>query len=91
LIPTFAHEIGHHLFLPHTQPPASTASALRVHDVSDKGADPNARNAKGPMCLMSYHSQRHGFCGFCQLRLRGWNWNAVGGPLKPNAGDNKKT
>jgi hypothetical protein len=91
LIPTFAHEIGHHLFLPHTQPPAATASALEVHDRSDKGSDPGNDNAKGPMCLMSYHSQRHGFCGFCQLRLRGWDWNAAGGPLKPKASDNKKS
>jgi hypothetical protein len=90
LIPTFAHEIGHHLFLPHTNPPSDTASALQVHDAADKGRDP-AVKAVRPMCLMSYHSERHGFCGFCQLRLRGWNWNAAGGPLQPKAGDNTKT
>ncbi len=92
LIPTFAHEIGHHLFLPHTFPPATTASSKNIHDSADVAPNPNNAGKKGPMCLMSYHPQRHGFCGFCQARLRGWNWNVGGGKtLSPKAGDNKKT
>ncbi|MDP1651029.1 MAG: hypothetical protein Q8M01_22955 [Rubrivivax sp.] len=61
LVQTFAHEIGHHLFLPHTKPPHSDANALKVHDTLD------------PKCLMSYQPDRHGFCGQCLLRMRGWD------------------
>lgn len=60
-VATFAHEVGHHMFLPHTNPPAGDAASLRVHDGSD------------PRCLMSYKADRHDFCGLCLLRLRGWD------------------
>lgn len=76
---TFAHECGHHLFLPHTNPPNSGATELLVHDSAD------VNSAGKPICLMSYN-ERHGFCGFCQLRLRGWD----NSKLKPAAADNKK-
>ena len=74
LTPTFAHEVGHHLFLPHTKPPHSSNDALKAHDAVD------------PKCLMSYQADRHGFCGMCLLRLRGWSRAA----LKPDATQNKK-
>jgi len=61
LVSTFAHECGHHLFLPHPMPPHYLPIANNVHDMSDT------------KCLMSYDPNRHGFCGFCQLRLRGWD------------------
>jgi hypothetical protein len=73
---TFAHECGHHLFLPHPNPPSSAAAALKVHDQADT------------KCLMSYDPNRHGFCGFCQLRLRGWGWS--GFKLDPDGTLNKQ-
>jgi len=76
---TFAHECGHHLFLPHTNPPNTGAEELEVHDSAD------VNGAGKPICLMSYN-ERHGFCGFCQLRLRGWDSSQ----MKPAAADNKK-
>jgi hypothetical protein len=63
------------MFLPHPNPPSGTLTALAVHDSADKSMNANL-GAVGPQCLMSYHPQRHGFCGFCQLRLRGWDWNS---------------
>ncbi len=77
---TFAHECGHHLFLPHTNPPNAGATELLVHDSAD------VNGAGKPLCLMAYN-ERHGFCGFCQLRLRGWD----NSKLKPAAADNEKT
>jgi hypothetical protein len=65
------------MFLPHPNPPSGTLTALAVHDSADKAMNANLQPpAVGPQCLMSYHPQRHGFCGFCQLRLRGWDWNS---------------
>ncbi len=58
---TVAHEIGHQLFLPHTKMEASAKDDL-AHDVADYG------------CLMSYsYDVERKFCGYCLLRLRGWN------------------
>jgi len=58
-VDSFVHEIGHHLFLPHSQS-APGEQPLR-HDAADAG------------CIMSYNRPRPAFCGLCQLRLRGWN------------------
>lgn len=74
LVPTFAHEVGHHLFLPHTNPPARDAASLRVHDSLDL------------RCLMSYDRARHDFCGLCLLRLRGWD----GAKLDRDSTNNRK-
>jgi hypothetical protein len=79
LTPTFAHEIGHHLFLPHTKPPHSSANALKDHDAVD------------PKCLMSYQPDRHGFCGLCLMRLRGWQrGSGVTKALLADSTNNKK-
>ena len=77
-VDTFVHEIGHHLFLPHSQS-AGGEQPLR-HDSADAG------------CIMSYNRPRPAFCGLCQLRLRGWNAGSNDGSaiLKNVAAQNKK-
>jgi len=68
---TFVHEIGHHLFLPHTIAEGGPASR---HDAADGN------------CMMSYNRPRPAFCGLCQLRLRGWDADA----LDKTSANNKK-
>jgi hypothetical protein len=71
---TCSHEFGHHFFLPHT-PDAGEKKNYKAHDkaVTD--------------CLMSYNfGAPRKFCGFCQLRLRGWSKAA----LSPSGAKNKK-
>jgi hypothetical protein len=77
-VDTFVHEIGHHLFLPHSQN-AGGEQPLR-HDSADAG------------CIMSYNRPRPAFCGLCQLRLRGWDAGPNSGSaiLKNVAAQNKK-
>jgi hypothetical protein len=68
LVASFVHEIGHHLFLPHSPFPAASppgGSAQSRHDVVDNN------------CIMSYDPSRTEFCGLCQLRLRGWSATAL--------------
>jgi hypothetical protein len=60
----FSHEYGHHVFLPHARYPAG--------NVPD-GAQANRHDDTDDGCLMSYSGTRPGFCGLCQLRLRGWD------------------
>ncbi len=56
---TLAHEIGHLLFLDH---PCADGGDAKAHDPQDPG------------CLMSYNfSSARSLCGYCTLRLRGWN------------------
>jgi len=55
---TFVHEIGHHLFLPHTK---------------DEGGPEARHDDADGNCVMSYNRPRDAFCGVCQLRLRGWD------------------
>ncbi len=56
-----AHEIGHHLFLPHP-PDTAEKQDYKAHD-----QDINS-------CLMSYnYHTKMELCGFCQLRVRGWD------------------
>ncbi len=78
-----AHEIGHHLFLPHSpygnplpygNDPVEQAAEDRRHDHSDQ------------LCIMSYSEDDLHFCGLCVLRLRGWNAD----PLHSNGIQNKK-
>ncbi|BDC48758.1 hypothetical protein F183_A10740 [Bryobacterales bacterium F-183] len=73
-VDTFVHEIGHHMFLAHFGPSPSSFDK-RYHDASDTA------------CIMSYNRPRPQFCGFCVLRLRGWD----GDELKAAGGSNTKT
>ena len=77
-VDTFVHEIGHHLFMPHSQN-AGGEQPLR-HDSNDAG------------CIMSYNRPRPAFCGLCQLRLRGWDAGPNSGSaiLQNVAAQNKK-
>ncbi|MGH9591645.1 MAG: hypothetical protein ACRD5L_01035, partial [Bryobacteraceae bacterium] len=70
---TATHEYGHHFFLPHT-PDAGEKKNYKAHDSSIT------------TCIMSYNVPTE-FCGFCQLRLRGWSKDA----LKPKSDKNTKT
>jgi hypothetical protein len=61
---TSAHELGHILYLPHAPDsvPANGGPAPDMHDQDDH------------TCLMSYVSTaKLAWCGFCLLRLRGWD------------------
>lgn len=67
---TLAHEIGHHLFLPHSPygnplpyqgDPVEQNKEDRRHDHSDQ------------LCMMTYNRDDLHFCGLCVLRLRGWD------------------
>ncbi len=70
---TATHEFGHHFFLPHT-PDAGEEKNYKCHDTAVKN------------CIMSYNPPTE-FCGFCQLRLRGWSKDA----LKTSSSANSKT
>jgi hypothetical protein len=71
---TCSHEFGHHFFMPHT-PDAGEKKDYKAHDKAVKD------------CLMSYNfTAPRKFCGFCQLRLRGWSKAA----LSPSGAKNKK-
>ena len=61
---TFIHEAGHHLFLPHARYP--------LNDVPG-GALPDRHDDDDDKCTMSYNDPTRGFCGLCQLRMRGWS------------------
>jgi hypothetical protein len=70
---TATHEFGHHFFLPHP-PDAGEKKNYKAHDTSNT------------TCIMSYNVPTE-FCGFCQLRMRGWSKDA----LKPKPSANRKT
>jgi hypothetical protein len=76
---TFVHEVGHHLFLPHSKHHVGNASV-------PAGAQDDRHDDDDDMCLMSYSDNTVSFCGLCQLRLRGWDATK----LKKNDADNKK-
>jgi hypothetical protein len=65
---TAAHEIGHGMFLCHA-PGGIVANP-----------DPHAHDVNMGNCLMGYDEKATDFCGFCQLRLRGWDRSL----LRPN-------
>jgi hypothetical protein len=70
------HEIGHHYFLPH---PTDTA------EKQDYSAHDKIVPSK---CLMSYNfALPMVLCGFCELRLRGWDKSQ----LDPDGPKNKQT
>lgn len=61
---TTTHEIGHHLFMPHAVDgiPGGAGPAPTMHDKDDHH------------CTMTYnYSAERRWCGFCILRLRGWD------------------
>ena len=68
-VKTFCHEIGHHLCLPHhnfgTPGNLPDGAVAALHDADDT------------MCLMTYSTGTSVFCGFCQLRIRGWAARAL--------------
>lgn len=75
---TFIHEVGHLLFLAHApghftqpdnpRPPNHANNALpQPADVSYTSHDVN------DICLMSYSERKKTLCGFCLLKLAGWN------------------
>jgi hypothetical protein len=61
---TTTHEIGHHLFMPHA-----------VDGVAaDGGPAPDMHDKDDHNCTMSYNfAAERRWCGFCILRLRGWD------------------
>ena len=67
-VDTFVHEIGHHLFLPHSPFPAASPPG---------GAQADRHDSIDNQCIMSYDPGRKTFCGLCQLRLRGWSAKAL--------------
>ncbi|MDP2208156.1 MAG: hypothetical protein Q8K98_05190 [Bacteroidota bacterium] len=76
---TFVHEVGHHLFLPHSKHHIGNASV-------PAGSQDDRHDDDDDMCLMSYSNNTVAFCGLCQLRLRGWDATK----LKKNDADNTK-
>lgn len=75
-----AHEIGHQLFLPHTK---GIDTDEEGDGIDYKAHDENVRN-----CLMSHNDiSKTKLCGFCQLRLRGWDKER----LDVDGAKNKKT
>jgi len=77
---TAAHEIGHHMMLPH---PKSTGENTGAKANNDYKAHDDAVDD----CLMSYKPATRKLCGFCRLRLRGWDKTK----LKTTRASNKKT
>ena len=81
----FSHEAGHHLFLPHAKSANGSMAGgtmLNRHDDADTA------------CMMSYSPNRPGFCGLCQLRMRGWPGGGADAPgmvgLSQTSANNKK-
>lgn len=63
----FVHEIAHAMFMPH---------AKSLGDRDPMGAQPGV-HVKGDNCLMNYDLDSEHFCGFCMLRMRGWDWSTL--------------
>jgi hypothetical protein len=75
---TPAHEIGHLMMLPHPRGAGENEKANKKNDY-------NAHDRSVKNCLMSYLEGTREICGFCQLRLRGWDKSA----LKPGGKNSK--
>jgi hypothetical protein len=65
---TLVHEVGHHLCLPHAPFPTGKPPGGAFADFHDQ---------LDVHCHMSYNDPRTYFCGFCLLRLRGWDATAL--------------
>ena len=101
-VDTFVHEIGHHLFLPHSPfqfgGRVLPATAVVLPTGSNPGNVPPGSQEErhdfvDTACVMSYNPPRPAFCGLCQLRLRGWDAgsnDAGKAKLKKNAAQNIK-
>jgi hypothetical protein len=64
---TVAHEIGHDIFLAHAPDGVTATDAANI-------PDPPGHDVDWHNCLMSYnYNHERKFCGFCLLRLRGWD------------------
>ncbi|MPQ68084.1 MULTISPECIES: FYVE zinc finger domain-containing protein [unclassified Pseudomonas] len=70
---SIAHEIGHHLGMPHAGPHAHLGP---IPVMTTGGIYPPFHDAADNACIMSYNfteaPQLH-FCGLCSLRLAGWS------------------
>ena len=69
-VDTFNHEVGHHLFMPHSR--YHVGNAIAPGKPLDDRHDDDDQS-----CLMSYSTGATTFCGLCQLRLRGWDATAL--------------
>lgn len=70
---TIAHEIGHHLGMPHAGPEPKEFGKTLMKTV---GMYPPFHDAADDACIMSYNftqAPRLHFCGLCSLRLAGWS------------------
>lgn len=80
----FCHEVGHHIFLPHSPfPPGFLPGGAQVerHDAVDN------------KCMMTYNWPMSSFCGLCQLRVRGWDAgpnDPANAKLKKNGANNQR-
>ena len=73
-----AHEIGHCLLLAHSTDGVTAVDACNIPDIE-------VHDTAWSNCTMSYnYSAERKFCGFCLLRLRGWDRSQ----LKKAAADN---
>ncbi len=63
-----AHEMAHALFIPH---------ARHVKDKPPGPPQERGQHVEGDTCIMNYDSDSNNFCGFCMLRLRGWDWKDI--------------
>jgi hypothetical protein len=76
---TSTHEIGHHLFMPHSPDPSASPPG---------GAQAARHDAAFTNCTMSYnYNAERRWCGLCILRLRGWSAAA----LNSAGASNKRT
>ena len=64
-----AHEIAHALFIPHAK--WKTGRQLKPPPFEPGHHVPN------DTCIMNYDMDSDHFCGFCMLRLRGWDWDRL--------------
>jgi hypothetical protein len=66
-----AHELAHALFIPH----ALHKTESKVPPIP---LEP-AQHVVDDTCIMNYDQGSAHFCGFCMLRLRGWDWTPMVG------------
>ena len=64
-----AHEIAHALFIPHAK--WKTGRELKPPPFLP------GHHVPGDTCIMNYDMDSDHFCGFCMLRLRGWDWKTM--------------
>ena len=64
-----AHEIAHALFIPHAK--WKTGRQLKPPPFEP------GQHVPGDNCIMNYDMDSDHFCGFCMLRLRGWDWKTM--------------